>query len=171
MSVGVRESLVLEREQVAIRPDRRQEIGASACNGCPLIALGCPGKAEVAQACPPEAKTVAVERVSEAVLDDSFGTIMANSEGGFYAFPSTTNKPPTTVLLRNVQPQPSEKKKSAAELKKQQDLERKRREKKLGALAARPERQRHENKQGFFAMLGEIAAMFLAVPAAMPAKK
>lgn len=171
MSTATLEKISLEREQVPIRRDTRQELGVSACAGCPFLQR-CPGKQEVAQACPPEAKMIAAEQVSSALFDDTIGTILPMSGGGFAVLPEKASMFQTAVLNPQVKLKPLGKKKPPVEAEKSPKSERRSRDKKLGLLATRGERQVRESKMDLVsAVLGALVLIFLGSTASEVAKK
>jgi|GEM_PF-5219619 len=170
MSTATQEKISLDREQVSLRRDTRQEIGASACGGCPF-AQRCPGKQDVAQACPPEAKEIAAERVSSALFDDAIGAILPMSGGGFAVLPEKASMFQTAILIPQVKLKLPVKKKPPVEAEKSPKPERRRRDKKLGLLATRGERRGSESKTGIMAVLGELAVIFFGGTPTELAKK
>ena len=170
MNVVIGEKLSLAREQVALNRNTRQEIGVSACAGC-LFAQRCPGKQDVAQACPPEAREIAAEQASSALFDDAIGAILPMSGGGFAVLPEKASMFQTAILISQDKPKPLVKNKPPVEAEKSPKPERRRRDKKLGLLATRGERRGRERKSGLMAVLGELAVIFFGGTPTELAKK
>lgn len=160
----------LELQQVPLRPSVKRELGSSACGGCPF-AQRCPGKQDVAQACPPEAREIAAEQVSGALFDDAIGAILPMSGGGFAVLPEKASMFQTAILTSKVKSKPLVKMKPSVEVEKSPKSERRRRDKKLGLLATRGERQGRERKSGLMAVLGELAVIFFGGTPTELAKK
>lgn len=104
------EVLQKKPEQAPVGAELRRELGASACGGCPLLKLGCPGRAEAAPSCPPEAQQIKKEQIKQALDDDSVGAVVADS-GGYYVLPNKVKDlqpvnvaPPAAKITRFNQP-------------------------------------------------------------------
>lgn len=75
------------------------DLGAAACNGCPLPRNNlCPGKASAVAECPPEAKVIKKEEVRAALLDDNIGSLTMDGGGGFYALPNKAATLQTAII-------------------------------------------------------------------------
>ncbi len=154
-----------------LRADVQRELGSSACGGCPLVALGCPGKQEAAPECPPEARVIRAEQASSALFDESVGSIISDGSGGFVALPEKASMFQTALLTPQPKPKPPVKKKLPTDVEKSPKKERWRRDKRLGSLATRGERQGRDKKPGLMSVLGELAMIFFGGTPSELAKK
>jgi hypothetical protein len=117
------------------------------------LAAGCPGKVEAAASCPPEAEHIKPEEVRDKLFDDAVTEISGDGQGGFIALIDKAARFQPAVL---VPPKPKPPVKKPVVVQKPPKPE------------AKPRRNR---EPGFFAMLGELAAMFFIGTTATPAKK
>lgn len=156
MSTTTLQRLELRHEQVSIRTDVSREIGASACGGCPLLAIGCPGKSEAILDCPPAAVEIKKEEIREKLLDDTVAAVSIDGLGGFIALPDKEKQFQTASILppRPKSTQPARKPVVARSKPPIQEKV--------------PRRMR---EPGVFAMLGELAAMLFISTPTVPAKK
>lgn len=82
------ETLSKKLEQQPIKAALQRGLGASACSGCPLMKLGCPGKAEAVQDCPPQAEKIRQSEVTKAIVDDDSATSVYADAGGITYCPT-----------------------------------------------------------------------------------
>lgn len=139
------ETLGKKLEQQPIKAALQRELGASACSGCPLMKLGCPGKAEAVQDCPPQAEKIRQSEVTKAIVDDDSATSVYADAGGYYVLSDKTSKL-QTAIIKTEQTSAKEPPKPAAK----------------SALKL-PERKKMPNRPGLLEMLGELAASLLLI--------
>lgn len=109
---GTTEKLSLVGEQVKLPIGTQQELGR--CASCPLMAMGCPGKQEVAAPCPPKAEVIEKKELSAAIMNDAIGSVSIDGKGGYFALPEKAAAFQSAVLSapkpkQNPNPKPTEK--------------------------------------------------------------
>lgn len=126
-------------ERAPIKVEVKQELGASACDGCPLIQLGCPGKVEATTSCPPAAEKIQQADVKKALQNDQVKAIFTD-DAGYYAVTekSVVIQPSKMVLSKEVPKTP------AAPAR--------------ASKPRRPERRFKPHDSGVLQVLGELVA-------------
>lgn len=141
----IAEVLKKKLEQRPVDLEVSRKLGASACSGCPLMKLGCPGKAETAQECPPQAEQIKQEEVKRAIIEDDGVTAVFADDGGYFAVPKQADKP------------------RAAELKTEQIPAKKSQKPNVKPTVKLPERKRISSQPSLLELMGELAASLLLI--------
>lgn len=134
------------------------DLGAAACNGCPLLRNNlCPGKASAVAECPPEAKVIKKEEVRAALLDDNIGSLTMDGGGGFYALPNKAATLQTAII-----PAPQAAKKTPVPAPRAQQMPK---------VPKTRERAPVKRAPGLLNTLGKLAVLLFGGNAMAPVKK
>lgn len=139
------ETLSKKLEQQPIRAALQRELGASACGSCTLMKLGCPGKAEAVQDCPPQAEKIQQAELTRAIVDDDSATSVYADKGGFYVLSDKASKLQSAIV--KTEPSPLKKPQKPA----------------VKSALKLPERKKTSSQPGFLEFLGEFAAALLLI--------